>query len=243
MSDANTQDDHEHSIGHISPIGALIGVFALLIFFTVLTVAVTYVDLGPANVWIALGVAVVKATLVGLYFMHLRYDSPFNSLILVSAFLFLALFIGILLMDTEAYQPRIEARNQALATEVARVQRAERIAQAAAAAQEVAASAAVTVTISDLLQFEPKVVTIKAGQKVVWYNKSALKHTVTADPSKAANLDHVLLPDGAEPFDSDLIMPQDTYERTFTVSGRYRYFCIPHEATGMVGEVIVEPSP
>jgi len=236
MSD--THDDH--SIGHISPIGALIGVFTLLIFFTFLTVAVTYVDLGPANIWIALGVAVVKATLVGLYFMHLRYDSPFNGLILIVAFMFLALFIGISLMDTGEYQPRIEARNQVLATEVAKAEYAERAAQAAAAAQKVAATAAAVVNISDLLQFEPKVVTIKAGQTVVWNNKSVLKHTVTADPRKAANLAHVLLPDGAEPFDSDLIMPLDTYQRTFTVPGQYRYFCIPHEATNMVGEVIVE---
>jgi cytochrome c oxidase subunit 4 len=105
MSDAHTHDDH--GMGHISPIWMLLAVFALLIFFTVLTVAVTYVDLGPANIWIALGVAVVKAALVGLYFMHLRYDSPFNSLILVSAFLFLAIFIGIALMDTGEYQRNI----------------------------------------------------------------------------------------------------------------------------------------
>ncbi len=104
---AHTHDDHDHGIGHVSPIRVLLGVFALLIFFTVLTVAVTYVDLGPANVWIALGVAVVKGALVGLYFMHLRYDSPFHSLIMVSAFLFLALFIGIALMDTGEYQRNI----------------------------------------------------------------------------------------------------------------------------------------
>ena len=105
MSHAHANDDHDHGIGHISPIWVLVVVFSFLIFFTVLTVAVTYVDLGPANIWIALGVAVVKGALVGLYFMHLRYDSPFNGLILVTAFLFLAVFIGIALMDTGEYQP------------------------------------------------------------------------------------------------------------------------------------------
>lgn len=103
---ANTHDDHD-GIGHITPVSLLLGIFALLMVFTFLTVAVTYVDLGPANIWIALGVAVVKAALVGLYFMHLRYDSPFNALILVSAFLFLAVFIGISLMDTGEYQQNI----------------------------------------------------------------------------------------------------------------------------------------
>lgn len=104
MNDTTTHEDHDHGIGHITPVPLLLGIFVLLIFFTVLTVAVTYVDLGPANIWIALGVAVVKAGLVALYFMHLRYDSPFHGLILVSAFLFLAIFIGISLMDTGEYQ-------------------------------------------------------------------------------------------------------------------------------------------
>lgn len=107
MTDAHATDAHDHGIGHITPVSLLVGVFALLIFFTVLTVAVTYVDLGPANIWIALGVAVVKAALVGLYFMHLRYDSPFNGLILVCAFMFLAFFIGVSLMDTGEYQPNL----------------------------------------------------------------------------------------------------------------------------------------
>ncbi len=105
MSDAHTHDDH--GIGHITPVSLLVGIFAALIFLTVLTVAVTYVDLGSANIWIALGVAVAKGALVALYFMHLRYDSPFNGLILVSAFLFLAIFIGISLMDTGEYQPEL----------------------------------------------------------------------------------------------------------------------------------------
>ncbi len=105
MSDAHSHDDH--GLGHISPVWMLLGIFALLIFFTFITVAVTYIDLGAANIWIALAVAVVKAALVGLYFMHLRYDSPFNSLILVSAFLFLAIFIGFALMDTGEYQGSI----------------------------------------------------------------------------------------------------------------------------------------
>jgi len=241
MNHATTHDDS--GIGHVSPIGMLIGVFALLIVFTVLTVAVTYVDLGEANIWIALGIAVVKGSLVALFFMHLLYDSPFNGLILVTALMFLATFIGLALMDTEAYQPRIEASNQALAIQVAQAQHAEQAVQAVTTAKEKAKSAAAFVKMTDLLQFDPKVVTIKAGQTVAWYNQSVLKHTVTADPSKAANLADVQLPDGAEPFDSDLISPKATYQRTFSVPGKYRYFCIPHEATGMVGQVVVEQGP
>jgi hypothetical protein len=46
--------------------------------------------------------------------MHLKYDRPFNLMIFFTSFGFVALFIGFLLMDTEQYQPAIEARQQAL---------------------------------------------------------------------------------------------------------------------------------
>jgi plastocyanin len=96
------------------------------------------------------------------------------------------------------------------------------------------------VTMTDKVIFEPQTVTVKAGQTVAWKNTSRLVHTVTADPAKAATPSHVQLPDGAETFDSGAIRPGETYRRTFTVPGTYRYFCIPHEAAGMVGEIVVE---
>ena len=100
---------------------------------------------------------------------------------------------------------------------------------------------AVTVEMTNLLKFEPHEVTIQAGQTVVWKNKSFLAHTVTADPDLAANQDDVLLPEGADAFNSLLIDPNESWSRSFPVPGRYRYYCIPHEATGMVGEVVVKP--
>ncbi len=92
---------------HVVSLRLLLGVFAVLLVLTVLTVAVTWVDLGPANLVIAMAVAVVKASLVALYFMHLRYDQPFNALALVSTLLFVALFIGFVLLDTTHYQPNM----------------------------------------------------------------------------------------------------------------------------------------
>ena len=50
----------------------------------------------------------------------------------------------------------------------------------------------------------------------------------------------VLLPPGAQPFDSGDIPAGQVYRHTFTVPGEYRYFCIPHEDMGMVGTVIVQ---
>ncbi len=100
---------------------------------------------------------------------------------------------------------------------------------------------AAVVKVVDLLKFMPARVTIKVGQTVEWKNTSVLVHTVTADPKLAVNKEHVRLPKGAKPFNSGNIAPDATFSHKFTVPGLYRYFCIPHEATGMVGEVLVKP--
>lgn len=108
MTDHAHAHDHD-SIAHPLPMTILTGVFLALMVLTVLTVAVTYVDLGPLNIWVALGIAVVKAGLVALYFMHLRYDAPFNGLILLCSFLFLAIFIGAAIGDSGEYQKQYVA--------------------------------------------------------------------------------------------------------------------------------------
>jgi cytochrome c oxidase subunit 4 len=89
---------------HAVPPWILLTVFAALLVLTVATVAVTWVDLGrTANVWIALVIAVAKAGLVALFFMHLWWDSKFNFVVLVAALFFVALFIGITVLDTKEY--------------------------------------------------------------------------------------------------------------------------------------------
>lgn len=100
------QPHAEHDVPHVHvvPVKVLLAVYAILVFFTVATVAVTYVDLGNFNIWMALLIAVVKAGLVAMYFMHLRYDSPFNGIILITALLFVSLFIGLAVLDTHEYQ-------------------------------------------------------------------------------------------------------------------------------------------
>jgi len=100
--------DHEHGEGgHVVSVRLLATILGVLLVLTVATVAVTYVDLGMFNLFIALVIALVKATLVGLYFMHLRWDRPFNAIVLVTSLLMVVLFIGLTLMDTKAYQPDI----------------------------------------------------------------------------------------------------------------------------------------
>ena len=94
-------------VGHVVPLWLLGAVAATLILFTWLTVAVTYVDLGRLNLWVAMAIASVKAFLVALYFMHLRWDRKINGFLFLSAIGFVTLFIGFALMDSLTYQPDI----------------------------------------------------------------------------------------------------------------------------------------
>ena len=106
---------HEHEgVGHISPIWQLILVLIVLLILTAITVMITWVDMGAMNIWAALLIAFVKGSLVVLYFMHLRYDAPFNAMVFILALLFTALFISFSLIDTGEYHetltpPRLEA--------------------------------------------------------------------------------------------------------------------------------------
>jgi cytochrome c oxidase subunit 4 len=97
---------------HVMPASILLGVFATLIGLTVLTVAVTWHDFGSWNLLVALAIATVKAALVALYFMHLRYDHPFNGLVFVVALVFLGLFMSLTLLDTQQYQADVAAYQQ-----------------------------------------------------------------------------------------------------------------------------------
>jgi len=101
--------DHPGSIGgvHVMPVPILFGVLAVLLVLTFLTVAVTWFDFGSMNLWIALGIALIKASLVALFFMHLKYDKPFNAIVLIASLAFVVLFVGLALMDTGQYQPEM----------------------------------------------------------------------------------------------------------------------------------------
>ena len=98
---------------------------------------------------------------------------------------------------------------------------------------------AAVVTMDDQLRYEPAAVIISVGQAVRWANTSAVIHTVTADPSRAAQEANVRLPSGVDAFDSGDIGPGGSFTWTFTVPGEYRYICIPHEGAAMVGTIMV----
>ncbi|NIP57586.1 MAG: copper-binding protein [Gemmatimonadetes bacterium] len=95
--------------------------------------------------------------------------------------------------------------------------------------------------MTNSLRYGPGTLRVSVGETVTWRNTSDLIHTVTADPEKAMDVANVRLPEGAETFDSGNLRPGETFSHTFRVPGEYVYFCIPHEAAGMVGRIVVSP--
>lgn len=84
---------------HLMSFKTHLAVIGILFFLTVVTVWVAQFDFGAANVVIALAVATVKAVLVMAYFMHLKWDSMMNRVLLGSSFFFLGLLALFLFLD------------------------------------------------------------------------------------------------------------------------------------------------
>jgi cytochrome c oxidase subunit 4 len=111
MSDTSNHASHEHGDDHAhaedGEVHAHVGsyrqyltIFFALIFFTLLTVGIARVHLGPANLAVAVVVASIKAVLVCVFFMHLKDDNRFNSLVLVVSLLFIGVFFAYTTNDT-----------------------------------------------------------------------------------------------------------------------------------------------
>jgi cytochrome c oxidase subunit IV len=104
MAATEHHDDH-HGISHVAAARVLLATGGTLLCLTLLTVLATHVDFGAnINLAVAMVIAVTKATLVILFFMHLRYDKLFHSVVFVAALLAATLFVGFTLMDTGQYQ-------------------------------------------------------------------------------------------------------------------------------------------
>jgi cytochrome c oxidase subunit 4 len=85
--------------GHISPKSTYYTIFAALMVMTGVTVAVAFVNLGAFNFPVAIGIAIFKATLVILFFMHAKYSSRLTKMFVGTAFFFLAILLGLSLTD------------------------------------------------------------------------------------------------------------------------------------------------
>jgi cytochrome c oxidase subunit 4 len=74
-------------------------IFGALMVLTFLTVWVATIDLGPLNTPVALAIAVTKAVLVVLYFMHVRYSSRLTWVVVAGGFLWLIIMVGLTMSD------------------------------------------------------------------------------------------------------------------------------------------------
>lgn len=95
---AHAHDEEHH---HIVPLWLLTAVILILLVLTIVTVGVAMVT---PNLILAMGIATVKAALVCAIFMHLYWDKPFNTVILLISIGLLGLFLWFALLDTGQYQ-------------------------------------------------------------------------------------------------------------------------------------------
>lgn len=88
--------EHQHEP---VPYRTFVMIWAVLLLLTAITVAVSRVHLGALNVWVALGVASIKSSLVIFFFMHLRQESQLFKICLLIMLVILAIFVGMTFLD------------------------------------------------------------------------------------------------------------------------------------------------
>lgn len=84
---------------HVVPVKIYVLIFLALMVGTGLTVGAAFVDLGAFNGIIALTIAMIKAVLVILFFMHVKYSSRMTKVTIVSAFVFLFILLALSMTD------------------------------------------------------------------------------------------------------------------------------------------------
>jgi plastocyanin len=95
--------------------------------------------------------------------------------------------------------------------------------------------------------FDPNEIVIQVGETVTWVNDGDEVHTVTARNDSIPE-GGTYFASGGAPSESEarddpsrgFIEPGESFKFKFEEAGRYEYFCIPHEASGMTGTVVVE---
>jgi cytochrome c oxidase subunit 4 len=90
-------DEHEHP--HVATVGSYVVIFLILVALTVLTVFTALSPLGHWHAPVALGIAVVKATLVFLFFMHLLHSPKVTWLVAGGTFVWLGIMFALTLAD------------------------------------------------------------------------------------------------------------------------------------------------
>ena len=95
---------------HVVPRKVYYAVFVALLVLTAITTAVAFADLGPWNTVVALGIAFLKATLVALFFMHVKYSPRLTQVVVAGGLFWLAILIVLTLSDfvSRGWQPVLQ---------------------------------------------------------------------------------------------------------------------------------------
>ena len=86
-------------IHHIVPTRVYYTIFGILMLCTYLTVRIAFMDLGPLNIVAALGIAVFKATLVVLFFMHAKYSTKLTWAVVLGIIFWLGILLTLTMSD------------------------------------------------------------------------------------------------------------------------------------------------
>lgn len=92
-----SQESHKE---HILPLSVYLTIGSILLVLTAVTVIVAQFHFGPYNLLVAMIIAATKASLVALYFMHLKYDNKLYATVFVLSVIFLAVFVTLTMFDT-----------------------------------------------------------------------------------------------------------------------------------------------
>ncbi|RMG41024.1 MAG: cytochrome-c oxidase [Candidatus Dadabacteria bacterium] len=92
-------DNNHDEPGHVVPYKMYVRVLVALLILTVTTVWVAQYDFGVMNVVVAMVIASIKAMLVALFFMHLKYENPLTWGYAIFPLILLTLLIGMLFLD------------------------------------------------------------------------------------------------------------------------------------------------
>ena len=84
---------------HVSPLSTYLSIFAALMVLSAITVGAAFINLGVFNPIVALTIAIIKATLVILFFMHVKYSSRLTKITVVLSFFFVAILFAETFMD------------------------------------------------------------------------------------------------------------------------------------------------
>lgn len=107
----STQDPHSLPLtpakSHIVSLPMLFAVWVVLCGMALASTAIATVNIGSLNVLVEMVIASVMAIVAALYFMHLRYDNPFNIAAMLLTVIFITLFISFSLTDTTDYRSEL----------------------------------------------------------------------------------------------------------------------------------------